>query len=116
MIGNAIMHVQVTDMAANPNYLHRMSALYCLRDLCGAVSTEDACSRVVPVILNAAADSVPNIRFVSAKILQSLKSTMTQDLIVSQVLPCLQTLSRDADADVRYFAEVALADFGSAAS
>ena len=104
---------QVTEMATNTNYLHRMSALYCLRDLCGAVSAEDACTRVVPVILRAAADPVPNIRFVAAKILQSLRATMTPDIIDSDVLPCLQTLSKDADADVQYYAGVALAEFGS---
>jgi serine/threonine-protein phosphatase 2A regulatory subunit A len=103
--------MQVVEMVKNPNYLHRMSVLYCLRDLSKAVAVEDASGRIVPVIIEATSDPVPNIRFVAAKILQQLQPVMSDALVEEDVKPCLTKLCQDGDADVRYYAEAALYEF-----
>ena len=106
--------MQVIDMVQNENYLHRMSVLYCLRSLCDAVTREDANTRVVPIFVQAAGDPVPNIRFVSAKILQQLKPLLAPELVQSSIVPCLTKLSHDDDPDVRYYAEQALQELQAA--
>jgi serine/threonine-protein phosphatase 2A regulatory subunit A len=103
--------LQVVDMAKHPNYLHRMAVLYCLRDLCKAVSPSDAATVVVPVCLHAASDPVPNIRFVAAKILQDLQPILAEAQVEKEVVPCLRKLTEDVDVDVRYYSECSLQAF-----
>lgn len=52
------------------------------------------------------ADDIPNIRFNVAKALEVLASTLQndaagQDIVQSQIIPSLQKLQEDSDADVR---------------
>lgn len=101
-------------MAGNPNYLHRMSVLYCLRDLGKALGPEQTTQRIVPVIVKASDDPVPNIRFVAAKILQQLQPLMTQQAMERDAAPCLNALRQDDDADVRFYADVAAHNLGIA--
>jgi serine/threonine-protein phosphatase 2A regulatory subunit A len=95
-------------MASDKNYLHRVSVLYCLRDLCSTASTNDIRTVIVPAFLRAAQDRVANIRFVTAKVLQSLQPKIDASDSRSVVVPCLQTLAEDSDTDVRFYAQRAL--------
>ena len=98
-------------MATNPSYLIRTSVLYCLRDLAAALEPEDVAARVAPVCVTAAADQVPNIRFVAAKVLQSLRPMLPDAAAAATVVPCLEKLGTDDDVDVRHFSAQALAAF-----
>lgn len=98
-------------MATNSSYLCRISVLYCLRDLSEAIPATDVAATVIPACVTAAADPVPNMRFVAAKVLQSLQPVVQPQQVEAQVLPCLKALVQDTDADVRYFAEQSLAAY-----
>jgi serine/threonine-protein phosphatase 2A regulatory subunit A len=103
--------LQVVEMASDNNYLHRISVLYCLRDLCATVSTSETSSRIVPAFVKAAKDAVPNIRFVTAKILQALHPSLQGSNAQNAIITCLQTLTDDPDTDVRFYARRALAKY-----
>lgn len=77
-------------------------------------------SEVLAVVLSLAEDRIPNIRFNVAKALEVLAVRLGSlaplqaaapneseaiRLIKDGVLPALETLTRDKDADVRFFAE-----------
>jgi serine/threonine-protein phosphatase 2A regulatory subunit A len=58
-------------------------------------------------------DPIPNIRFNVAKSLEVLATTLNatpegQKLSQTQIIPAVETLRNDSDADVRYFANKAL--------
>jgi serine/threonine-protein phosphatase 2A regulatory subunit A len=55
-----------------------------------------------------ASDTVPNIRFNVAKTLQSLIPLLDNNVIQTQVKPCLTKLYEDSDRDVKYYATLAL--------
>lgn len=65
---------------------------------------------MLPVVMEASKDRVPNIRFCVAKIMQELMTArVIENSVVEQTIkPCLQELIEDSDADVRFFASQAL--------
>lgn len=98
-------------MATHSSYLCRISVLYCLRDLSGAIPVADVAGTVLPACTAAAADPVPNARFVAARVLKTLKPVLQPQQVEDQVLPCLKALLQDTDADVRFFAEQSLVEY-----
>ena len=68
---------------------------------------------VLDPLLQLAQDPIPNIRFNVAKSLEVLAATYGSDpegktLIQQRVIPVLEQMRNDQDADVRYFASRAL--------
>lgn len=69
---------------------------------------------ILQPLLDLASDPIPNIRFNVAKSLEVLAVTFGnspegQIIVKDKIVPSLQTLKNDSDADVRYFASRALA-------
>lgn len=95
-------------MAKNNNYLYRMSVLYCMQDLCAALTPADAAASIIPACLAAAADRVPNTRFVAARVLQALAPVVQQNAIQAQVVTTLKHMQQDTDPDVKFYAEQSL--------
>ncbi|CAA6674775.1 unnamed protein product [Spirodela intermedia] len=85
----------------NPHYLYRMTILHAISLLAPVMGSEITCQKLLPVIITASKDRVPNIKFNVAKVLQSLIPFFNN-------LPALVELSEDPDVDVRYFASQAL--------
>lgn len=102
------MCMQVVKMAKNKNYLYRMSVLYCMRDLCVALTPADAATSIVPACLAAAEDQVPNTRFVAAQVLQTLAPVVQQHAVQAQVITALKQMQQDSDPDVKFYAEQSL--------
>lgn len=70
-------------------------------------------SDIIEPLLALAADAIPNIRFNVAKSLEVLATTYSKspdglELVKSKVVPVLEQMKSDSDADVRYFATRAL--------
>ncbi|CAI7835936.1 unnamed protein product, partial [Closterium sp. NIES-54] len=61
----------VVSKVNNPHYLYRMTVLLSISMLAPVLGSEATCSTMLPIVLNAAKDRVPNIRFNVAKMLQS---------------------------------------------
>jgi serine/threonine-protein phosphatase 2A regulatory subunit A len=63
---------------------------------------------VLDTVLRLAGDPIPNIRFNVAKALEGMaevlnKTPQGQEVIKNSLVPTLQQLQADNDADVRYF-------------
>uniref|UniRef100_A0A0D3BI49 Phosphatase PP2A regulatory subunit A/Splicing factor 3B subunit 1-like HEAT repeat domain-containing protein n=1 Tax=Brassica oleracea var. oleracea TaxID=109376 RepID=A0A0D3BI49_BRAOL len=79
------------------------------------MGSEITCSKFLPVVVEAAKDRVPNIKFNVAKLLQTLHPIVDQSVVDKIIRQCLVDLSEDPDVDVRYFANQALRSIDSAA-
>ncbi|KAF3823563.1 hypothetical protein GH733_007031 [Mirounga leonina] len=85
---------KVLVMANDPNYLHRMTTLFCIN--------------MLPIVLKMAGDQVANVRFNVAKSLQKIGPILDTDALQEEVKPVLQKLGQDEDMDVKYFAQEAI--------
>jgi serine/threonine-protein phosphatase 2A regulatory subunit A len=69
---------------------------------------------VLQTVLALVNDPIPNIRFNVAKSLETLAATLSatgaegQQIAEKQIVPAVESLKNDNDADVRYFANRAL--------
>lgn len=97
-------------MIGNPHYLYRMTILVAISMLAPIVGNEVVNESMLPVLVVAAKDPVPNVKFSVAKTLQKMmqESIIDQNMVSEIVRPCLQELSKDEDIDVQYFASQAL--------
>lgn len=84
-----------------------------LQTLAHAVNAEVLKDPLIPTVIHLANDPIPNIRFNVAKALEQIiplaKKAGLSSLITEQVKPSLLKLNEDADQDVRFFAQRAIA-------
>ncbi|XWS64330.1 hypothetical protein CRYUN_Cryun06bG0177200 [Craigia yunnanensis] len=85
-----------------------MNILHAISLLAPVMGSEITCSKLLPIVVNASKDRVPNIKFNVAKILQSLVPIVDQSVVEKTIRPCLVELSEDPDVDARYFANLGL--------
>ena len=76
---------------------------------------------ILQVLLALMADPIPNIRFNVAKSLEVIAQTLRNlpegpDVSQQRIVPAVESLKNDSDADVRYFANRALQQALQAAS
>lgn len=100
----------VKNLAQEPVYLLRTTALRAAVALSQALSPEAMAADILPTLARLAADKVPNIRFNAAKALGAVHERLDA-AGKDDAKATLQQLHRDADADVRFFAEQALLRF-----
>jgi len=99
----------ILGMAKNGNYLYRMTVLSALAELAPFVSQDVCINSVLTVVLSAAKDRVPNIKFNVARLTQKFVPLVGTSVVESTIRPCLLELNSDADVDVRFFASQSLA-------
>ncbi|XP_032297798.1 LOW QUALITY PROTEIN: serine/threonine-protein phosphatase 2A 65 kDa regulatory subunit A alpha isoform-like, partial [Coturnix japonica] len=125
---------KVLAMATDPNYLHRMTTLFCinvLSEVCGQEITtcipdilSEVCGQEITTkqmlptdAANGAADAVSHVRFNVAKSLQTHRaSSWNTSTLQNEVKPVLEKLTQDQDVDVKYFAQEALSGTGGMGS
>ncbi|XP_057245028.1 serine/threonine-protein phosphatase 2A 65 kDa regulatory subunit A alpha isoform-like isoform X1 [Malurus melanocephalus] len=103
---------KVLAMAADPNYLHRMTTLFCINVLSEVCGQEVTTTQMLPTVLRMAADAVANVRFNVAKSLQRIGPILDSGTLQTEVKPVLEKLTQDQDVDVKYFAQEALTGEG----
>ncbi|URE43322.1 regulatory subunit A [Musa troglodytarum] len=84
-----------------------MTILQAISLLSPVFGSDITCQKLLPVIITASKDRVPNIKFNVAKVLQSLVPILDHSVVEQTVRPCLVELGEDPDVDVRYFASQA---------
>ncbi|XP_055211467.2 serine/threonine-protein phosphatase 2A 65 kDa regulatory subunit A beta isoform isoform X3 [Gorilla gorilla gorilla] len=99
---------KVLVMANDPNYLHRMTTLFCINALSEACGQEITTKQMLPIVLKMAGDQVANVRFNVAKSLQKIGPILDTNALQGEVKPVLQKLGQDEDRDVKYFAQEAI--------
>jgi serine/threonine-protein phosphatase 2A regulatory subunit A len=87
------------------SYLRRLTALQACSMMATKMDPDTARLEVLPLVLEMATDTVPNIRFNVAKELEILTPSCGVSAYESQVHPVLIMLLEDDDRDVRFFAE-----------
>lgn len=91
------------------NYLHRISILTVVSAVCTQMAPELVEQHLLPVVLKACGDEVPNVRFYAAKTMLKVVPVLgTKARVESNVVPKLTLLTRDSDSDAQYFSEQAL--------
>ena len=90
------------------SYLQRITVLYGVRDLSQHADLADCAEDLLPLLLRALRDDVPNVRFVAAQVLREALHVYSRERVAADVQPALAALAADADPDVRYFAQTAL--------
>ncbi|KPI36779.1 Protein phosphatase PP2A regulatory subunit A [Cyphellophora attinorum] len=120
---------KVAKMGQEANYLYRMTTCFAITTLAPVVTLDIIREHILPIMDRLVSDPIPNIRFNVAKsyavLIDTLRklpaegtlaeaeasntppSSKGQDLISTQILPNLEKLQGDDDADVRYFATTA---------
>ena len=122
---------KVVNMGSHPNYLYRMTTVQAigvrLSDLAArlrartdmafqtiapSLNIEIVSDEIIDALLHLATDPIPNIRFNVAKSLEVVATTYGKtpegkELAQQKIVPALEELKTDQDADVRYFATLA---------
>ncbi|KAG8570116.1 hypothetical protein GDO81_014716, partial [Engystomops pustulosus] len=99
---------KVLAMSNDPNYLHRMTTLFCINVLSEVCGQEITTKHMLPTVVRMAGDAVANVRFNVAKSLQKIGPTLDNSTLQNDVKPVLEKLTQDQDVDVKYFAQEAL--------
>lgn len=99
---------KVVELQNSTNYLCRMQTLRAVEALSDVLSDDLFVSDLVPLVVNAAKDPVPNIRFNVAKCFENLKEKLSPAIVQNDVLPCLKGMAGDNDDDVVYYAQRAV--------
>jgi serine/threonine-protein phosphatase 2A regulatory subunit A len=99
---------KVLSMANDVNYLHRMTTLFTVNLLGEVCSKEVIVETMLPVVLKLATDPVANVKFNVAKTLTKLAPHVPPNIVQGDIIPCLQSLAKDEDVDVTYFAHESL--------
>ena len=95
----------IADMRHHESYLRRLTALQACALMATKMDPDAARLHALPLVLEMATDSVPNIRFNVAKELEKVAPVCGLTAYEGQILPVLAMLMEDDDRDVRYYAE-----------
>lgn len=112
---NTTIVPKVLQMGSHPNYLYRMTTVFAITTIAPSLTASVIEGAVLQTILTLVDDPIPNIRFNVAKSLEVLAATLLatggasgQEITTKSIVPAVETLRQDSDADVRYFASRAL--------
>lgn len=78
-----------------------------------ALDVDSIRASILPSVITLSNDRIPNIRFNVAKAFEVLSQSLSsqaggRELVGQEVLPAVEKLLSDSDADVRFFAEKAV--------
>ena len=93
---------------SSTSYLGRITVLYATEHLCSTPQLTGVLNELLPLIIRGTSDSVPNVKFVSAKVIKSLCNVFAANDMSNEVQSPLSKLKNDTDKDVRFFADDAL--------
>lgn len=85
-----------------------MCALETLSAVMPVLTTENVSEMVVPTLVKACNDRIPNVQFCVARIIKLHVKKFDDDIFINKVMPCLKTMAVEADKDVAYFSHIAI--------
>jgi serine/threonine-protein phosphatase 2A regulatory subunit A len=91
-------------------YANRVTTLQVLPQVSSVMNAEQIAGLIVPLLIKATKDSVPNVRFCACRTITWVleKHTLASKEVNSLIMPTLLELEHDSDSDVQYFAQRAL--------
>ncbi|PWN45150.1 ARM repeat-containing protein [Ceraceosorus guamensis] len=104
---------KVLQMGVHPNYLYRMTTIFAITTMAPSLNAEAINDTILDAVVPMVEDPIPNIRFNVAKAFEVLASVLSQtdggrSAVSSRIVPGLEKLKEDSDADVRFFAQKGL--------
>jgi serine/threonine-protein phosphatase 2A regulatory subunit A len=103
---NANIVPKVLNLGTHKSYLFRMTSLFAARDLAFVFPQQESQKLFIPLMVQLAGDTVPNVRFNVAKALGKMATVCDVKSVQDQILPTLRTLAtKDKDPDVKYYAQ-----------
>lgn len=106
---NARVVPRLKSLADEGNYLHRMTSLFIIRVLTESCDPNTLIVTFLPIVSDLSRDNVANVKFNAAKTLELIgKKLESKSDIDHYIKPILRNLQKDADNDVRYFANEAV--------
>mmetsp|Transcript_124392 Transcript_124392/g.311028 ORF Transcript_124392/g.311028 Transcript_124392/m.311028 type:complete len:590 (+) Transcript_124392:92-1861(+) len=101
----------VEQYSQSAGYANRVTTLHVLPQVSGVMTPDQIVQFLVPLLVKATKDSVPNVRFCACKTIiwmmenHNLGATSVQ----TSIKPTLMELEHDSDIDVQYYAQRAIA-------
>jgi len=104
----------VEQYSQSAGYANRVTTLHVLPQVSGVMTPEQIMQFIVPVLIKATKDNVPNVRFCACRdIMWMLENHNLGPVALNTVIkPALLELEHDSDIDVQYYAQRALAAGG----
>jgi serine/threonine-protein phosphatase 2A regulatory subunit A len=101
----------VEQYSQSAGYANRVTTLHVLLQVSGVMTSDQIVQFIVPLLIKAMKDSVPNVRFCACKTIMCLLEQYNLDSssINAVIKPQLSELVQDPDMDVVYYAQRALA-------
>jgi len=101
----------VEQYSQTAGYANRVTILYVLPQVSGVMTSDQIVSYIVPLLIKATKDTVPNVRFCACRTIMWMMEhySLGQNHINSLIKPTLSELSDDSDIDVQYYAQRAMA-------
>ncbi|XP_042555999.1 serine/threonine-protein phosphatase 2A 65 kDa regulatory subunit A alpha isoform-like [Dipodomys spectabilis] len=88
---------KVLAMSGDPNYLHRMTTLFCINVLSEVCRQDITTKHMLPTVVRMAGDPFAKVRFNVAKSLQKIRPILHNSTLQSEVKPVLENLTQDQD-------------------
>lgn len=89
-------------------YLSRLTALFLMQSCAQHMDKDLMNSVAVPIVLKLCKDAVPNVRFNASRTLE-LMAPKIEKKTAKEVKPVLESMVKDADIDVQFYSQQALA-------
>lgn len=104
-----IKHLQ-KQYVETENYLWKFNILYTFEVVVKEVPTDARVPPLIETIMDEMDDNVPNLRFISCRILSNLSDLLPED-VKQKVVEKMKQQMEDTDRDVRYYAALGLKAF-----
>jgi serine/threonine-protein phosphatase 2A regulatory subunit A len=100
----------VDQYSQSVGYANRVTTLHVLPKVAGVLNSEQIVQHIVPLLLKATKDTVPNVRFCACRTIMWMieHHNLGSVAINSYIKPTLVELEHDQDTDVQYYAQRAL--------
>merc|ERR1712087_417933 len=104
----------VEQYSQNAGYANRVTTLHVLPQVSGVMTVEQIMQFIVPVLIKATKDNVPNVRFCACRNIMWMTEHHNLGTVAlnTVIKPALLELEHDSDIDVQYYAQRALAAGG----
>jgi serine/threonine-protein phosphatase 2A regulatory subunit A len=104
----------VEQYSQSAGYANRVTTLHVLPQVSGVMTPEQIMQFIVPVLIKATKDNVPNVRFCACRNIMWMTEHHNLGTVAlnTVIKPALLELEHDSDIDVQYYAQRALAAGG----
>jgi len=92
----------------NTNYLHRMTCLAVISASAPHCNSDIIDKNLLPFVLLACEDDVPNVRIAGAKTMGDLLTNLDKSIAAAKSKPVLTKMLKDTDVDVCFFSSQSL--------